>query len=148
VSFIVRELQFRDFEGIVQICRELMSPSFHWPKEKIWGQLEDTTTKTFVAVQDPEVLAFVSLMELGPAVEIPVLGTAKKYQHQGVMKALLSQVFAAQYASRELWLEVHENNEQARNLYRTLGFVESGRRENYYQDSAAAILCNLFPKKN
>ena len=31
-------------------------------------------------------------------------------------------------------LEVREDNEAAKQLYKTYGFIESGRRVNYYED--------------
>ena len=151
--FQVRELQVRDIEGVCRLATELIGPAFQWPKEKLRGQLQDSNTRSFIAevpgdkASSSKILAFVCLMELGPAVEIPVLATAKEAQHSGVMKDLLGQVFATHYGARELWLEVHESNQSARNLYRTLGFVESGRRPDYYQDGSAAILCNRFPQK-
>ncbi len=127
------------------------SPAFNWPTEKLKNQLRALTTKTFIAEavgsKDLEplhsrILAFICFVDLGPAVEIPVLATFLAVQRQGIMRELLLQAIAMHYQDRELWLEVHENNQAARNLYRTLGFVESGRRNKYYPDGSAAILCN------
>ena len=43
------------------------------------------------------------------------------------------------------FLEVRESNEAAINLYKTLGFMTAGRRQNYYHDpSEAAIVMRLF----
>lgn len=49
---------------------------------------------------------------------------------------------AAQGAAR-CFLEVRTDNGPARALYRRLGFVETGRREGYYADGAAALVLSL-----
>jgi ribosomal-protein-alanine N-acetyltransferase len=43
------------------------------------------------------------------------------------------------------FLEVRESNSAAINLYKTLGFLTAGRRENYYHDpQEAAIVMRLL----
>lgn len=149
--FQVRRLQVEDISQICAIAEALESPAFHWPKDKLLAQLAESIAKSFVAEaletssRGESILGFVCFTDLGPAVELPVLATAPESQGKGIMKALLSEIIASHYADRELWLEVHENNQAARNLYRTLGFVESGNRTCYYRDGCAAILCNRFP---
>lgn len=134
---------------VVSLTEELMSAAFFWPKDKITEQLSAIACHTYIAEAEPgqmpdgqRLLAFICFVDLGAAVEIPVLATHPKVQNQGIMQALFYQAIAMHYAGRELWLEVHEENHIARNLYRTLGFVESGKRPGYYNDGSAAILCN------
>ena len=43
------------------------------------------------------------------------------------------------------FLEVRESNDAAINLYKTLGFAATGRRENYYSEPPeAAIVMRVF----
>lgn len=61
------------------------------------------------------------------------IGVAKKAQRQGLAERLVGHVCAlAAGKGAQLFLEVRENNEAARKLYSKLGFVEIGRRKNYY----------------
>lgn len=62
----------------------------------------------------------------------------------GIGRVLLETVLAG--ARGMSWfLEVRESNEAAINLYKTLGFSPTGRRENYYHDpQEAAIVMRLF----
>ncbi|OQS41191.1 ribosomal protein S18-alanine N-acetyltransferase [Chromobacterium haemolyticum] len=57
-----------------------------------------------------------------------------RWQGQGLGKQLLRELRAALAASgaRRLFLEVRAGNAVARSLYSSQGFVENGRRKNYY----------------
>jgi ribosomal-protein-alanine acetyltransferase len=61
----------------------------------------------------------------------------------GIARILLETLLAS---SRRIWfLEVRESNNGAINLYKTLGFLPAGRRENYYHEPAeAAIVMRVF----
>jgi ribosomal-protein-alanine N-acetyltransferase len=56
------------------------------------------------------------------------------------MEKLLNHIIAAKGQDQELWLEVHEANQAARQLYQKLGFKETGKRKRYYKDGGTAIL--------
>lgn len=67
--------------------------------------------------------------------EILALGVVKRYRRQGFGRAMLaglSAYVAAAGASR-IVLEVATDNVAARALYAAHGFVEVGRRRNYYE---------------
>lgn len=57
-----------------------------------------------------------------------------QWQGQGLGKQLLRELSATLAASgaRRLFLEVRAGNAVARSLYASQGFVENGRRKNYY----------------
>ena len=66
--------------------------------------------------------------------EIITIGVVPQYQRQGVAQALLSGVFElSRKAGADILLEVGANNEAAIKLYLKNGFVEAGRRKNYYK---------------
>jgi ribosomal-protein-alanine N-acetyltransferase len=56
------------------------------------------------------------------------------------MEKLMRHLIDSKGQGRELWLEVHEVNVSAQNLYEKLGFRLSGRRPRYYKDGATALL--------
>ena len=73
--------------------------------------------------------------------EILTLAVTPPMQRQGVARRLMEQAadFLRQRGIRQWHLEVAADNRAARQLYRRLGFDETGRREAYY-DGVDAIL--------
>jgi ribosomal-protein-alanine N-acetyltransferase len=144
-------LSLEDAEAIGAVCelvKPFQGPAFDWPEAKLRIQLQ--LGRTFLACDKKtgKLCAFVHCMDVGAAVELPILATAVSSRDQSVMQQLLERVIATHYRARELWLEVHEQNAAARKLYRKLGFIESGRRVGYYKDKSAAILCTKLPEKS
>lgn len=84
--------------------------------------------------------AFVIYQDTGEALDISVLATDPSVQKQGRMKELLKTLLDSKEGDRKVWLEVHEQNLAARNLYEKLGFTVQGRRTKYYRDGSDAIL--------
>ena len=82
--------------------------------------------------------------------EILWLATKPGSENQGFMKMLMKGLLdnALSHNGRktpELILEVHEKNVKAIKLYSDLGFIEVGRRKNYYKDGAGALLMTRKP---
>lgn len=75
--------------------------------------------------------------------EITILATKPNRQRKGDMRFLLTYLLERRSPGERIWLEVHEHNEPARQLYGKLGFIEVGRRPKYYRDGKDAILYTL-----
>jgi [ribosomal protein S18]-alanine N-acetyltransferase len=75
--------------------------------------------------------------------EILNVAVEPSFRRTGIGRILMETVLAE---ARVTWfLEVRESNAAAINLYKTLGFVVSGRRADYYQEpSEAAIVMRVF----
>ena len=90
-------------------------------------------------VAEPEsklaLLGFVIASRVGDEGEIMNIAVDLPYRRQGVARALLESVLNAlrSEAVSECFLDVREHNAGAIALYRSLGFVECGRRADYYQ---------------
>ena len=90
-----------------------------------------------------ELTAFILFRKTPEAYEISYLATHPQAKRKGVMAGLLRSLVAlAKVASTNVWLEVHESNLPAQNLYKKIGFIECGRRPKYYPDGGSAILYN------
>jgi ribosomal protein S18 acetylase RimI-like enzyme len=74
--------------------------------------------------------------------EILFLATTPALRGQGLMYQLLRD-FSAQKGGVHIWLECREDNVAAIELYKKIGFKESGRRQGYYKDGTTAILFNF-----
>ncbi len=59
---------------------------------------------------------------------------APREWHRGHARFMLDALVAAcrERGAQQLWLEVRESNERAREIYRRRGFAELGRRKGYY----------------
>jgi [ribosomal protein S18]-alanine N-acetyltransferase len=120
-----------------------------WSREAFWSELASETSYYLVAVQgqDPAgtrepLLGYAGLAVAGPEAYIQTIGVARPAQRRGIgrrlMEALLGE--AIRRRARECWLEVRTDNQNAQQLYRTLGFVDRGIRRGYYQPSGADAL--------
>lgn len=96
----------------------------------------------------PEGNAFALGRTIGPEAELLTLATDPASRRQGRARALMHE-FEREALARgasSLFLEVAENNAPALALYAECGFVQAGRRPNYYrardgQPVAALLLC-------
>ena len=75
--------------------------------------------------------------------EVTLVATHPERQRRGDMNFLLSYMLERKSPSERVWLEVHQSNEPALQLYRKLGFHEVGRRPKYYRDGGDAVLLTL-----
>lgn len=98
-----------------------------------------------VAVSSGRVVGFLVARATAPDErEILNIAVESTLRRSGIGRILMETVLAE--ARGTAWyLEVRESNEAAINLYKTLGFLPSGRRENYYHEPVeAAIVMRLF----
>jgi [ribosomal protein S18]-alanine N-acetyltransferase len=84
---------------------------------------------------------FVLAQGLAEECEILALGVLPNYRRAGVASTLLDAVTAEgqRRGTRRLFLEVAADNIAARALYRAHGFVQVGRRRNYYRRGTALV---------
>ncbi|HLY16056.1 MAG TPA: GNAT family N-acetyltransferase [Bryobacteraceae bacterium] len=74
--------------------------------------------------------------------ELLNLAVDPAFRRQGVARRLVGELRHGHPGT--LWLEVRETNLNARNLYKSLGFIEAGSRPSYYSDSGeGAIVMNV-----
>jgi ribosomal-protein-alanine N-acetyltransferase len=69
--------------------------------------------------------------------ELENIAVALTARRKGVATQLAQQFLhhAREASGEAVFLEVRESNQSARTLYEKLGFIQSGRRKAYYQDS-------------
>jgi len=97
-----------------------------------------------VAVAGGRVVGFLVTRATAPDEgEILNIAVEPTFRRSGIGRMLMETLLAS---ARKAWfLEVRESNYAAINLYKTLGFSPSGRRENYYHDPVeAAIVMRVF----
>ena len=119
-----------------------LRPQFYWPEDMLDEEL--SITEAVGVFKGQELAAVVLYRVLPMAWAISLLATHPQFRRQGLMETMILHLNNAirqnTKAGFELWLEVHENNVEAQNLYEKLGFRRIGVRNRYYKDGATAWL--------
>ena len=144
---IRKPFQISDLDSLVlEISEYNQNKDFaglNWDRTKLQESLK--TAQTLSIYQNLEPCAIIIYrVTSSEVVEIDLLMTWRKFQRQNLMQALFLDFLAQFKGFKEVWLEVHEKNQPARQLYQKLGFREIGRRPRYYLDGGAAIVCSLY----
>ncbi|MFZ5895859.1 MAG: ribosomal protein S18-alanine N-acetyltransferase [Myxococcota bacterium] len=98
--------------------------------------------RVWVARRDTQILGVALTWEVADEIHIIDVLVAAAARRQGLGRALLREILeqAARGPFRLALLEVRRDNQPARGLYESLGFVVVGEREKYYADGEDAVL--------
>ncbi len=130
---IIREMKLEDVASIAQL--ETICFSDPWSETSIASELQNRLSYWLVAEIDGNVAGYVGSQSVLDGADMMNLAVAPEYRRQGIAEAL---VFALVDHLRQkkviaLLLEVRSSNQPAISLYEKLGFVQVGRRPNYYR---------------
>lgn len=120
-----------------------------WGKEILAHYLEvsekDKSTYVLFDEVDDKILAYVIIQTLYDEMEIMRFAVVPNRRREGLGKKLLKLLTskAAELELKKIILEVNSINYKAINLYKSLGFIEVGRRKNYYKQGEDALLMDL-----
>lgn len=118
-----------------------------WSQETI-TDAHKNGTKFFVAQKDKKVLGYVGISAILDEGYITNIAVFPEFRNMGVATALLKHLFL--FAKKEklafISLEVRQSNLNAISLYQKLGFVQEGKRKNFYSSPLedALILTKRF----
>lgn len=111
---------------------------FSWTLQTLLQQLAKDRGD-FLAIESKPI-ALVIWRDLSIEAEILCTFSALEYRGQGCMFKLIKSIFSANSHIANWWLEVHEDNIGALNLYKKLGFQIQGERSRYYPDGGRALI--------
>lgn len=120
------------------LANQGLHAGFYWPMDLLGAEL--ATAEAVGIFEDEKLAGFVLYRDVPGAWEISLVVTHPDFRRRGLMETLIKHLIAAKGQNRELWLEVHQDNDAAQKLYEKLGFKLSGRRPRYYKDGATALL--------
>jgi len=130
----VRAATARDLDQVVAIERASFADP--WSRHAFARSLEGTGVHFDVACDaSGAVVAYIVAWTVADEGEIANLAVAPAARRTGLAAMLLDRVLAAARVQgvSTLHLEVRESNQAARALYARFGFVEAGRRRDYYR---------------
>lgn len=109
-----------------------------WSVDSLWAFASDEQIRTLVCAREKEsgeLVGYYALQYVMDEAEIAIIAVKRKFRRQGLGKLLLEEIrsFAIARGITRIHLEVRSENEAAVHLYRSFGFLEVGRRKNYYE---------------
>lgn len=107
-----------------------------WSETSIASELNNKLSLWMVAVDDEKVIGYVGSQTVLGETDMMNIAVHPDYRKQGIGTALIVGLIDALElrGSHSLMLEVRSSNTPAISVYEKLGFVEVGRRKNYYRN--------------
>lgn len=135
--FVVAPADARHLDALMAVMRASFDPAFGeaWSALQLGGTLALDSSFARQALDIAGVAqGFTLCRSAGPEVELLLIAVHPGSRGSGVGEALVREVCvnAQLRGASELFLEVRDNNEAALRLYRKAGFLEVGRRPDYY----------------
>lgn len=126
-------------DALMGVMADSFDPRFGegWSRPQLAGALAIEPNFLRLAVGEEGHLGFSLCRSAGPEVEVLLVAVRPTVQGRGIGGQLLDAAIkdAALRGAEEIFLEVRDNNVAARRLYGSRGFVEVGRRFEYYAGS-------------
>ncbi|MGE5630031.1 MAG: tRNA (adenosine(37)-N6)-threonylcarbamoyltransferase complex dimerization subunit type 1 TsaB [Caulobacteraceae bacterium] len=132
----IEDMKIEDLEKVMEI--EHLSFAIPWSRESFESELEkNNLAKYVVAKVDGHVAAYGGVWIVLDEGHVTNIAVHPSYRGQKIGERIVQALIhtAIENNARRITLEVRESNDAARNLYKKLGFVDSGRRKGYYADN-------------
>lgn len=141
-NLVYKKISEQELSFVAELERACFSTP--WTEEQYKAVMSQGGCVLFGAWLGEELAGYIAVA-VQPVVgemEVYNIAVALSLRHQGVGKRLLKLALeaAAKNGLARALLEVRVSNAPALSLYRSLGFLEVGRRKNYYQDTGEDAL--------
>lgn len=134
------------------VALEQAGASHPWTARGFEGAIRGAAGERVVVMRDlgRAAVGYCVWQEVADEVHVHNVGIASGLRRQGLGRRMLAACLglAARRGAARAFLDVREGNQAARELYRRLGFRESGRRPRYYaepQENAIVMELSLEP---
>lgn len=136
---LIRKATREDIPRLVELERECFEQP--WSPETFSQCMEEKFTTFFLVEHGGKIAGYLGYQMIFDEMCILNVGVERKSRGTGLGSLLLEAAIAvAQRANAQVTLEVLYNNEPAKRLYFSHGFVEEGRRKDYYGKGKDALI--------
>ena len=145
----IRRMTLEDVPQVVAI--DQASFSLPWPERSFRFEIsENPASRAWVAEGNGKVVGMIVAWLLVDEAHIATIATQPDFRRQGIAGALLRYTLESMKAEGATYavLEVRASNTSAQEMYRELGFIESGRRPRYYKDNSEDAILMTLEKLN
>ena len=131
----VRPLRPSDLDAVERIERS--SYPTPWSRSMFAGELAKPSGICLGAFQGEDMLGYLIVARYVDAWHVMNVAVDEGFRSRGIARGMLERLFESTVGDveRGYTLEVRVSNETAIELYRRLGFVETGVRRGYYTDN-------------
>ena len=132
MDYKIRRLKKRHIQQVAAIEQECFSDP--WSIEALESERKYKHATCLVVMQHKTVVGYCSFRQVVNEGHINNIAVSPKYQNRGIASMLLDKIiyFANKKGLIGLTLEVRVSNKPAIYLYKKYGFVQEGRRKDYY----------------
>ena len=124
-------------EHVAQVAAlEKICFSDPWSERSVASELENKLSYWLVALEGETVAGYIGSQTVMDETDMMNVAVHPDFRRKGVAEALVNGLVDAlkEKGSHCLTLEVRASNEPAKALYEKLGFIQIGRRPNYYRN--------------
>jgi len=116
---------------------ERVSFSDPWTCQQFKGEIHNPFSHLLVLSEDKRVVAYICFWLITDELHLMNIAVHPDKRNMGLGTYLLHAMLdrGAKHNAKTVWLEVRPSNCQAIKMYKKAGFVEVGRRPNYYSDT-------------
>lgn len=110
--------------------------------EMLQAELHNKYAHFYVALDDDQVIGYIGAWIIEGTTDMINFVVDSKYQHKGIGQMLMKEVInqSIKENSKEILLEVREQNIQAINFYLLQGFKQIAIRKEYYKNKDNALI--------
>ena len=133
-AVLFRPMTKDDLDQVMVIERSAYR--YPWSSGFFLQELQVACARSILAEIDGKICGNIVFWLLPSSIDVHNFAAAPELRRLGIARMLLHHVVATarlQSATR-VTLEVRQSNEPAKNLYASLGFVQTGLRKGYYSD--------------
>lgn len=129
------EIVFEEKIGNPKKIYEIAEDSFEFGSPLTLKQFEESQDKFLLALEDGQVIGFLSFTFFLDQGDITNLAVVKKFQQKGVGRLLMLYFLEKmrECCAGEVFLEVRESNVPAQKFYEQCGFKKISTRKSYYK---------------
>lgn len=135
MEIIIRRMREKDLDRIMEVEKAAFTTP--WSRESFLLEInKNQLARYFIAEVDGLVVGYGGIWLILDEGHITNIAVDKEYRRLGIGKRILEELIGLCKECNvvAMTLEVRQNNEPAKNLYKEYEFIEYGIRPNYYAD--------------